>query len=158
MVNSFRTSEVRSVGEPTHRWICRWPRGFPLAVISVKILSYRHRGLKRQQHGIAYLMRQSQGKLYFVGDGIGVPSALNGLESGCRTNTQSCARQTKGAHCEQGNVEEAGGREIVQFVPRLACEKLPPGGSSTCDICIKNAKLRNQPMYQCATVVTEGSN
>ena len=54
-----------------------------------------------QQRAVNYLMRQSQGKLYFVGDGISVASALNGLESSGRTGAQSCTRQTKGAHSER---------------------------------------------------------
>lgn len=71
---------------------------------------------------MTYLMRQSQGKLYFVGDGVGIASALNGLEGGGRSSTESCAGQTKGAHCEQEALKWICGRVLP--IVKVACEKL----------------------------------
>jgi hypothetical protein len=84
-------------------------------------------------------MRQSQGKLYFVGDSVGIASALNGLEGGGRTSTQSCAGQTKGAHCEQEAVEMNCGRGLP--IRQVACEKLP-GSSTAAQHLQSNAKQR----------------
>ena len=52
--------------------------------------------------GLTYLVREGQGQLDLVGDGLGVSTALDGSAEHGGTSPQSRASKAEGAHCAIG--------------------------------------------------------